>query len=193
MFICVKCQKPIEAYHPKTYRCTECYRAKQAERNKKIQDKRNERYRTDSVYRERRNAKCLAKAKRRAATDPDRRAELAARNAQCKRERAERDPAFNMSKHASRLLRQALTTGRRPQTWHRYFAFTLDECRAHLERQFDPVMSWENISEWHIDHAKPRSAFSPVEYRDPQWELLWALENLQPLWPTENSRKGTRH
>jgi hypothetical protein len=51
-------------------------------------------------------------------------------------------------------------------------------------------MSWENRSEWHIDHRRPVSSFNFLSVDDPEFLECWALSNLQPLWAADNIRKG---
>lgn len=63
--------------------------------------------------------------------------------------------------------------------------------RNHLESLFLPGMSWENRGEWHIDHIVPLSWWDLEHHRE---HLLIANHwtNLQPLWSTDNIRKGNR-
>lgn len=60
--------------------------------------------------------------------------------------------------------------------------------KAHLEARFLAGMGWSNYGEWHVDHKVPlASAKSEAE--------LFALchyKNLQPLWATDNIRKGAK-
>lgn len=60
--------------------------------------------------------------------------------------------------------------------------------KAYIERLFKPGMTWENWGEWHLDHIKPLAAFDLYDDR----QLLRACHytNFQPLWATENLRKG---
>lgn len=60
----------------------------------------------------------------------------------------------------------------------------------HLERQFLPGMSWDNMSEWHIDHILPRVMFHYETSADPGFSECWALTNLRPLWAKDNIDKG---
>jgi len=67
---------------------------------------------------------------------------------------------------------------------------TTSELMAHLESKFAPGMSWENRSEWHIDHIVPLAAF---DLSDPdQQSQAFHFTNLQPLWATENLRKSRK-
>lgn len=61
----------------------------------------------------------------------------------------------------------------------------------HLERHFQPNMSWSNIRQWDLDHALPIAAFDlsdPVHRR-----ACFHVTNLRPMWWWENKKKGTRY
>ncbi len=70
--------------------------------------------------------------------------------------------------------------------------YTVDELKSHLERQFQPGMSWENYGEWHIDHRVPLSSFKYDSPDCPEFKLAWAITNLQPLWWRDNLSKGAK-
>lgn len=72
--------------------------------------------------------------------------------------------------------------------------YTVDQLMAHLERQFQPGMSWENYGQggWHIDHKVPLSAHNYTCPDDLDFKRAWALSNLQPLWGADNLSKGAR-
>lgn len=67
---------------------------------------------------------------------------------------------------------------------------TAAELMAYLENRFCPGMSWANHGQWHIDHIVPLSSFN-LQDRD---QILAACHftNLQPLWATDNLRKGAK-
>jgi len=68
---------------------------------------------------------------------------------------------------------------------------TVEELRAHLEKQFKRGMSWSNYGRWHIDHIRPCASF---DLTDPeQQRICFHYSNLQPLWAEENMRKGAKH
>ena len=58
----------------------------------------------------------------------------------------------------------------------------------HLEKQFEPWMTWENHGEWHIDHIIPLSSANTKEEMIP----LFNYKNLQPLLAEDNIRKGDK-
>lgn len=72
--------------------------------------------------------------------------------------------------------------------------YTVEDLIKHLERQFTKGMSWENYGKdgWSIDHRIPLISFDYVSRECPSFKAAWALTNLQPLWATENSKKGGR-
>ena len=60
-----------------------------------------------------------------------------------------------------------------------------------LECQFVDGMSWENRSEWHIDHRIPCNAF---DLTDPQQQrICFWYRNLQPLWRFDNLSKSDNY
>lgn len=63
-----------------------------------------------------------------------------------------------------------------------------EELKKHLELQFQEGMSWDNKSEWHIDHIIPCAAF---DLADPiQQKICFNWRNLQPLWKEDNLSKN---
>ena len=58
---------------------------------------------------------------------------------------------------------------------------------AHLQRQFEPGMSWANRSLWDIDHIRPCASFDLRKPEDQR--ACFHFTNLQPLWRTDNRRK----
>ena len=67
---------------------------------------------------------------------------------------------------------------------------TIDEVKVYLESLFLPGMTWDNRSDWHVDHIKPLSSF---DLTDPeQLKVAAHFQNLQPLWANDNLRKGKK-
>ena len=69
---------------------------------------------------------------------------------------------------------------------------SIEELKVYLESKFKPGMTWKNWSPtgWHIDHIKALSKFNLTDRK----QLLEAFNyrNLQPLWASENHRKGNK-
>lgn len=62
--------------------------------------------------------------------------------------------------------------------------------RLHIESQFKPGMTWENMGQWHIDHIKPCASFDLSKPEDQM--ACFHYTNLQPLWARDNLRKHAR-
>lgn len=64
------------------------------------------------------------------------------------------------------------------------------ELKQHLEKLFQPGMTWENWSRdgWHIDHIVPLSSFDLTDRE--QFLKACHFSNLQPLWAKENLSKA---
>lgn len=87
----------------------------------------------------------------------------------------------------------------------RHLKYSIKELKKHLESQFTEGMSWENygINGWHIDHIIPVKYvkkdgtyyWDQEALTDPSTETfhkVWGLDNLQPLWESENCAKCNR-
>jgi hypothetical protein len=59
---------------------------------------------------------------------------------------------------------------------------------AHISSLFREGMSWENRSQFELDHVTPMSEAKTKE----DIKKLWHYTNLQPLWPHENLEKSNR-
>jgi hypothetical protein len=106
------------------------------------------------------------------------------------RERCRTEVAFRI-RHALRArLRLALKHKgiREPRSTLQLVGCTPNELRLCLERKFLPGMTWANHGKWHIDHIIPCAHF---DLTDPEArKRCFHFSNLQPLWASENVRKG---
>ena len=69
---------------------------------------------------------------------------------------------------------------------------SIDDFRKHIERQFQPGMTWENwgYRGWHIDHIIPVASF---DFTDPEQQKRAShYTNLQPLWAEDNFKKSNK-
>jgi hypothetical protein len=73
---------------------------------------------------------------------------------------------------------------------------TAEECKKHLEDQFQEGMSWDNYGNpegeegWHMDHIRPCASFDLTQ--EDQQRVCFHYTNLQPLWAKENLSKGDK-
>lgn len=67
--------------------------------------------------------------------------------------------------------------------------YTAEALRGHLEKHFEPGMSWANygkgIDQWSIDHTRPISSFPATA----EVSEINALSNLRPMWHRMNCSK----
>jgi hypothetical protein len=69
--------------------------------------------------------------------------------------------------------------------------FSIEELKNHLSNMFENGMTFDNYGEWHIDHIIPCSWFDlSDEY---QFKQCWRLENLKPMWASQNCSKMNRY
>lgn len=107
-----------------------------------------------------------------------------------RKERRESDPVFNLVNRMRSRLRKYLTI---LQITKRNKTFDIVGCspeflKEHLESQFTDGMSWDNRSEWHIDHIIPLSS---AKTEDELYKLCH-FTNLQPLWAEDNLKKSNK-
>ena len=88
-------------------------------------------------------------------------------------------------------LKQRLILKKGKRTWD-FLPYTVDELIQHLEKLFQPGMTWQNYGYfgWHIDHKIADCKFNYKSVEDEEFQKCWALENLQPLWAEDNFKKN---
>ena len=92
----------------------------------------------------------------------------------------------------SQSIREALRGAKRRCKWEDLLGYSVDELKAHLESQFTEGMTWEQFfgGGIHIDHIIPRMNFNYTSPNDLRFKQCWALSNLRPIWPKQNSVSG---
>jgi hypothetical protein len=99
------------------------------------------------------------------------------------------DPQYLIGNRLRSRLWHALNSagGRKAAKTEELIGCTIEQCQVHLESQFKPGMTWQNI---HIDHIRPCASFDLT--KEDQQRACFHFSNLQPLWAEENRRKGPR-
>ena len=103
------------------------------------------------------------------------------------------DPKFRFRCGITRLVGTVLRRRGSSKLGASFFAaigYTPEDLFAHIERQFLPMMKWENYGSWHLDHIVPNADFKYRSIDDPEFKACWALSNLRPLWKQDNLKKG---
>lgn len=104
--------------------------------------------------------------------------------------RRKEDPIFNLRQTLSSRTAKAFTVkgyNKRTKTFD-MLGCDWNIAKEHIERQFAKGMSWDNRSEWHIDHKIPLSS---AKNKD-ELKALCHYTNLQPLWAIDNITKGDK-
>lgn len=106
------------------------------------------------------------------------------------RDRVKKDALFALSLNLRARTYNAFSRLKciRQKGFAKILGCTLEIAKAHLESKFQPGMSWENRSEWHIDHIVPLASAKTAEELIP----LCHYTNLQPLWAKDNRTKGAK-
>ena len=110
------------------------------------------------------------------------------------RNRKASDPLYKLISNFRTAIYQVLKESNVDKNKH-YFdilQYTPESLIKHLESQFENNMNWDNYGEWHVDHKLPITSFNIEEMGDEEFMRCWSLENLQPMWGTDNIRKSNR-
>jgi len=118
------------------------------------------------------------------------RIERSKQNAARQRLRRKNCPLRNMQSRLSRLHRHALSQVnaiKKSPTFHS-LGYSVEDFVTHIERQFHDGMSWDNMSDWQIDHIIPVSSAKTEQ----DVIALNQLSNLRPMWAVDNNRKKNK-
>lgn len=107
------------------------------------------------------------------------------------KERKKVDPLFKLSTSIRSLISKSIKRmgcDKKSKTC-KILGCTFIEFKNFIESNFEKGMEWDNYGEWHLDHKKPISHANSIE------EILKLnhFSNFQPLWSTENLKKGNRY
>ena len=161
-----------------------------AEKRENEAARKRDRYANDPEYRE----KQLAYIRDRRANDPEFREATAryksgySNKYQCRRRAS--DPLYAAKLRLRCRTRDAFRrlAANKPASTQELLGTDWQNLKAHIESRFIDGMSWENMSEWHIDHIVPLASAKIEE------ELVGHCHytNLQPLWASDNLSKGAK-
>jgi len=110
------------------------------------------------------------------------------------RNRKASDPLYKLISNFRTAIYQVLKESNVEKNKH-YFdilQYTPESLIKHLESQFENNMNWDNYGDWHVDHKLPITSFNIQEMGDEEFMRCWSLENLQPMWGTDNIRKSNK-
>jgi hypothetical protein len=104
-----------------------------------------------------------------------------------------KDPFHRLNESISAGMRGCLKgSSKAGRHWEKLVNYTEKELRLHLEKQFTDGMTWENYGSWHVDHRIPKIFFNFTKPEHLDFKRCWDLDNLQPMWASDNMSKGTK-
>lgn len=111
--------------------------------------------------------------------------------AQWRRDKYAKDVNFQVCNLLRNRVRAAITNNQKSGHTLDLLGCSIDELKAHLEMQFEPGMTWDNLGKgegkWQIDHIIPCSYFDLT--KEENQRICFNYRNLQPLWASENNSK----
>lgn len=125
-------------------------------------------------------------------------------------QRLQEDMSFRLRHNVSRTINKYLklsNSSKHGNSILDFLPYAMHELKAHLERQFEPWMSWDNYGSycadkwndndpttwaWQVDHIIPQSKLLYSSMTDDNFQKCWALENLRPLSAKQNLLDGVR-
>lgn len=120
------------------------------------------------------------------------RAKYKTRDRERHRIRMATDLNYRLANYLRSRVRYALKNGQKSGSAVADLGCSISDFRSHIESRFQPGMSWSNwgMHGWHLDHITPLVSFN-LEER-PQFLIATHYTNMQPLWASDNLRKGHR-
>ena len=143
--------------------------------------------------REEHNRKHREYMRHKRATDPEFDKRMRENSRLYMEKRLKNDSAFRLSQRLSCILRESLKAKKitKRNRTRVLVGYTPEELKKHMESKFQEGMSWDNMGDWHIDHIRPVASFNYTTTDCEDFKKCWALENLQPMWATDNMSKGS--
>lgn len=118
------------------------------------------------------------------------RGRLNSKKSEYEKEKRRSDPLYSIKRRmrvrVSRFIR--VKGYEKSRSTEEMVGCTWEELKTHIERQFTKGMSWENMSDWHIDHIVPLAKARSEE----EAESLNHFTNLRPCWAKDNLSKADK-
>lgn len=100
------------------------------------------------------------------------------------------DSSIKMSKRCGNRIRNRLSEyGYSTKNMWDLLGYSPYELAHHIESHFYNDMSWENYTDWDIDHVIPLCTFIEGLSKEERFQKLWSLENLRPLFRNDHIMK----
>jgi hypothetical protein len=124
------------------------------------------------------------------------------------RDRRKNDPIYNLRRVVSSsiyVMIKSQGSSKKRNSIVDFLPYSILEIKDHLERQFEPWMTWNNQGKydsktwkdddpttwtWQIDHIIPHSTFKYSSMEDDNFIKCWDLSNLRPYSAKQNLLDG---
>lgn len=164
--VCKKCHKALDKIYPTSPLKREAISKRYYEKHKEVRNAKASQYKKD-------NPEWYKKWSR-----------------DYQRKRRISNPLFKASQDMRIAIRRIIKDGSIPPriASKDLLGCTYDQLITHIQSKFKDGMSWINIDSWHIDHIIPLSSAKNMD----ELLVLFNYKNIQPLWPEENIKKGSK-
>lgn len=109
------------------------------------------------------------------------------------KERKKTDPIFKFRYNIRCLISSSFKRGvnqfRKDAKTEIILGCTIEEFKKYIESKFTKGMNFKNHGEWHLDHIKPIKLATTKE----EVIELNHYTNFQPLWASDNFKKGSKY
>lgn len=106
------------------------------------------------------------------------------------------DSNFRLKQIIGSGIQRSLKNGKNGNHWETLVGYTITDLRRHLEKQFEPGMTWKNHGRgkgtWQIHHKIPLAVHNFNRPEDIDFIRCWSLKNLKPMWTQENMEKNDK-
>ncbi len=124
---------------------------------------------------------------------------------QRKRFKLKNDPIFKLKEYIGNSIRKHLKNNHVSKCGivSKYLGYTIKELKNHIEKQFEPWMTWQNHGlyknwddndpktwTWQLDHIIPQSDLPYLSMKDDNFKKCWSLDNLRPYSAKQNVFDG---
>ncbi len=119
------------------------------------------------------------------------------------KQRLKTDLNARLRKNVSNAIHSGMVA--KSQSISKYLPYHIKALKEHLEKQFEPWMTWDNYGrydvetwddnnqttwKWNIDHIIPQSDLPYTSMEEENFHKCWALENLRPYSAKLNALDG---
>ncbi len=163
---------------------------RQRKRKKQINNWFKSKYQNDPFFRKKYNEKKNKARRFRYKTDKSFKQKLNDANIEYAKKKRNNDNIFKLIGNIRALIRHSFKNNGfdKSNKTTQILGCTIPDFKTHIESQFLPGMTWENRSQWHIDHIMPVSMAKTYD----EVVRLNHYKNLRPLWAHDNLRKSDK-